>query len=200
MHFILPAVIGYLLGSIPIGYLVVRRLYHIDIRRYGSGNIGFTNVFRTAGLAPGLLVLVGDILKGVIAVLVGQWLGGETAGMLGGLAAVAGHNWSLFLQFSGGRGVATGAGVFLALAPKVLTVAALIWVVTVALTRYVSLGSILSAISVPILILIFHESFLLFIFGLLAAFFVVYRHRPNIKRLLNGTEYKFGEKVQREER
>lgn len=200
MHFILPAVIGYLLGSIPIGYLVVRRLYHIDIRRYGSGNIGFTNVFRTAGLAPGLLVLVGDILKGVIAVLVGQWLGGETAGMLGGLAAVAGHNWSLFLQFSGGRGVATGAGVFLALAPKVLAVAALIWVVTVALTRYVSLGSILSAISVPILILIFHESFLLFIFGLLAAFFVVYRHRPNIKRLLNGTEYKFGEKVQREER
>ncbi|HHY59155.1 MAG TPA: glycerol-3-phosphate acyltransferase, partial [Clostridia bacterium] len=99
------AVIGYLVGSIPIGFLVVRQLYRIDIRRYGSGNIGFTNVFRTAGLAPGLVVLAGDILKGVLAVLLGRWLGGETAGMLGGLAAIAGHNWSLFLRFSGGRGV-----------------------------------------------------------------------------------------------
>lgn len=200
MDYIWSAVIGYLVGSIPIGFLVVRQLYRIDIRRYGSGNIGFTNVFRTAGLAPGLVVLAGDILKGVLAVLLGQWLGGETAGMLGGLAAIAGHNWSLFLRFSGGRGVATGAGVFLALAPKVLAVAALIWVLTVACTRYVSLGSILGAISVPISVLIFHDSALLFVFGLLAAAFVIYRHRPNIKRLLNGTEYKLGEKVQREER
>ncbi|HHW07363.1 MAG TPA: glycerol-3-phosphate 1-O-acyltransferase PlsY [Clostridia bacterium] len=200
MALVWSAIIGYFIGSIPIGYLVVRKLYNIDIRRYGSGNIGFTNVFRTAGWGPGIIVLVGDILKGVIAVLVGRWLGGETAGMLGGLAAIAGHNWSLFLKFSGGRGVATGAGVFLALAPKVIGIAALIWLITIALTRYVSLGSILGAVSVPILILIFHESWLLFIFGLLAAVFVIYRHRPNIKRLLNGTEYKFGEKVQRKER
>src|SRR5690606_11117346 len=150
LDYIWSAVIGYLVGSIPIGFLVVRQLYRIDIRRYGSGNIGFTNVFRTAGLAPGLVVLAGDSLKGVRAVRLGRWLGGETAGMLGGLAAIAGHNWSLFLRFSGGRGVATGAGVFLALAPKVLAVAALIWVLTVACTRYVSLGSILGAISVPI--------------------------------------------------
>lgn len=197
MNIVLSIIIGYLIGSIPIGYIVVRNLYNIDIRRYGSGNIGFTNVFRTAGLAPGAIVLVGDILKGVIAVLVGNWLGGENAGMLGGLAVIAGHNWSIFLQFSGGRGVATGAGVFLALAPKVICIAALIWVTTIALTRYVSLGSILGAVSVPILILIFHESWLLFIFGLIAAAFVVYRHRPNIKRLLNGTEYRFGEKIQR---
>lgn len=200
MALVWSAIIGYFIGSIPIGYLVVRKLYNIDIRRYGSGNIGFTNVFRTAGWGPGIIVLVGDILKGVIAVLLGRWLGGETAGMLGGLAAIAGHNWSLFLKFSGGRGVATGAGVFLALAPKVIGIAALIWLITIALTRYVSLGSILGAVSVPILILIFHESWLLFIFGLLAAVFVIYRHRPNIKRLLNGTEYKFGEKVQRKER
>lgn len=200
MALVWSAIIGYFIGSIPIGYLVVRKLYNIDIRRYGSGNIGFTNVFRTAGWGPGIIVLVGDILKGVIAVLLGRWLGGETAGMLGGLAAIAGHNWSLFLKFSGGRGVATGAGVFLALAPKVIGIAALIWLITIALTRYVSLGSILGAVSVPILILIFHESWLLFIFGLLAPVFVIYRHRPNIKRLLNGTEYKFGEKVQRKER
>lgn len=189
--------ISYLIGSIPIGYLVVAKWHGLDIRKYGSGNIGFTNVFRIVGFGPGLIVLVGDIAKGVIAVLLSKQLGGELTAMLGGLAAIAGHNWSLFLGFSGGRGVATGAGVFFALAPKAISLSALIWIVTIALTRYVSLGSILGSIALPILIIVFYDSWLLFVFGLLAAAFVVYRHRPNIKRLLNGTEYKFGDKFQR---
>lgn len=197
MNLVLALILGYLIGSIPIGFLVAAKWFKIDIRHHGSGNIGFTNVFRIVGFYPGLVVLIGDIAKGSIAVLLGIWLGGEIAGMLGGLASIAGHNWSLFLGFSGGRGVATGAGVFLALAPKVILIAALIWVATIGITRYVSLGSILGAISVPILMIVFRESWLLFIFGILAAAFVIYRHRPNIKKLLSGTEYKFGEKPHR---
>lgn len=143
------------------------------------------------------MVLIGDIGKGILAVLLAQRLGGEIAGMLAGLAVIAGHNWSLFLNFNGGRGVATGAGVFLALAPKAILSSALLWIITIALTRYVSLGSILGAVCLPILILLFYDSWLLFVFGLLAASFVVYRHIPNIKRLLNGSEYKLGEKIRR---
>lgn len=192
------AIIGaYLIGSIPIGYLVVAKWHGLDIRKYGSGNIGFTNVFRIVGFPSGLVVLIGDIGKGVLAVLLAKGLGGELTAMLAGLAVIAGHNWSLFLNFSGGRGVATGAGVFLALAPKAIMLSALIWIVTIALTRYVSLGSILGAVCLPVLILGFYDSWLLFIFGLLAATFVVYRHIPNIKRLINGSEFKFGEKIRR---
>lgn len=194
MDLIWAALLGYLLGSIPFGYLVVYKWMQIDIRKHGSGNIGFTNVFRIAGLLPGLLVLIGDLGKGIIAVLIGKWLGGELASVLCGLTSIFGHNWSLFLNFTGGRGVATGAGVFFALAPKVLIITSLIWVGIIALTRYVSLASILGAASVPILMLLFRESAILTLFGLIAAIFVIYRHRPNINRLLAGTEYKFGNK------
>ncbi len=185
---------GYLLGSIPFGYLIVHRWMGVDIRKHGSGNTGFTNVYRTAGLLPGLIVLVGDLGKGIVAVLIGKWFGGELAGVICGLASMLGHNWSIFLNFTGGRGVATGAGVFFALAPKILIITSIIWITVIVLTKYVSLASILGAISVPILMLIFHESTLLTVFGLIAAGFVIYRHVPNIKRLVTGTEYKFGQK------
>ena len=194
MNLVLPVLIGYFIGSIPFGYLIVQRLKKQDIRKLGSGNTGVTNVLRIAGTAPALVVLIGDMGKGILAVMIGKWFGTELIGMFAGLASIAGHNWSVFLKFSGGRGVATGAGVFAALAPKVLLITALIWVGTIALTRYVSLGSILGAASVPILMLIFQKSALLIVFSFLAAFFVIYRHRPNIRRLLEGTEYRFGEK------
>ncbi|MFA5536121.1 MAG: glycerol-3-phosphate 1-O-acyltransferase PlsY [Bacillota bacterium] len=194
MNIIFAIFCGYLLGSIPFGYLVVQKLKGLDIRKHGSGNTGFTNVYRIAGLLPGLIVLMGDLGKGVVAVLIGQWFGGEWAGVICGLTSMLGHNWSIFLNFTGGRGVATGAGVFFALAPKVLLITSLIWITVIILTKYVSLGSIMGAISVPILMLIFHESALLTSFGLVAAGFVIYRHLPNIKRLLAGTEYKFGQK------
>lgn len=191
MKLFLPAILGYVLGSVPIGFLVARYWGHIDIRQYGSGNIGTTNVFRTLGFYPGSMVLIGDIGKGVIAVLLGKWLGGEQAALLAGLAAILGHSWSIFLSFKGGRGVATGAGVFLALTPKVILIAALIWILVIAITGYVSLGSIIAAGSLPILMLIFRESSILLFFACIAVLFVIYRHRPNIKRLLDGTEHKF---------
>lgn len=197
MSVIWSILLGYLIGSIPIGYLVTHRWMQIDIRKHGSGNTGFTNVFRVAGFVPGVVVLVGDLGKGVLAVLIGKWLGTEFTGMLCGLSSIMGHNWSVFLNFTGGRGVATGAGVFFALAPKVLLITSIIWIGTILITRYVSLASILGAASVPILMLIFRESTLLTIFGLIAAIFVIYRHKPNIQRLLAGTEYKFGDKPYR---
>jgi acyl-phosphate glycerol 3-phosphate acyltransferase len=134
LKLVLPVILGYVLGSVPIGFLVARYWGHIDIRHYGSGNIGTTNVFRTLGFYPGSIVLIGDIGKGVIAVLLGKWLGGEQAALLAGLAAILGHSWSIFLSFKGGRGVATGAGVFLALTPKVILIAALIWILVIAIT------------------------------------------------------------------
>ncbi|HHX50230.1 MAG TPA: glycerol-3-phosphate 1-O-acyltransferase PlsY [Clostridia bacterium] len=191
MKLVFPVILGYVLGSVPIGFLVAHYWGHIDIRHYGSGNIGTTNVFRTLGFYPGSIVLIGDIGKGVIAVLLGKWLGGEQAALLAGLAAILGHSWSIFLSFKGGRGVATGAGVFLALTPKVILIAALIWILVIAITGYVSLGSIIAAGSLPILMLIFRESSILLFFACIAVFFVIYRHRPNIKRLLEGTEHKF---------
>lgn len=191
MKLVLPVILGYVLGSVPIGFLVARYWGHVDIRHYGSGNIGTTNVFRTLGFYPGSIVLIGDIGKGVIAVLLGKWLGGEQAALLAGLAAILGHSWSIFLSFKGGRGVATGAGVFLALTPKVILIAALIWILVIAITGYVSLGSIIAAGSLPILMLIFREPSILLFFACIAVFFVIYRHRPNIKRLLEGTEHKF---------
>ena len=145
MKLVFPVILGYVLGSVPIGFLVAHYWGHIDIRHYGSGNIGTTNVFRTLGFYPGSIVLIGDIGKGVIAVLLGKWLGGEQAALLAGLAAILGHSWSIFLSFKGGRGVATGAGVFLALTPKVILIAALIWILVIAITGYVSLGSIIAA-------------------------------------------------------
>ncbi|MGB9661079.1 MAG: glycerol-3-phosphate 1-O-acyltransferase PlsY [Moorellaceae bacterium] len=195
MKWLLCLALGYLLGSVPTAYVVARYLKGWDIRRYGSGNIGATNAFRTMGTGPGLLVLVIDMLKGTIPVLIGRAVGGEWLAVLAGLAAMAGHSWSIFLSWQGGRGVATAAGVFLALAPAALFWALLIWLAVLLTTRYVSLSSILAAIAAPLLVLVFHLSFPCFLFALLAATLIVYRHRPNIKRLLAGKEPKLGERI-----
>lgn len=189
--------VSYLLGSIPVGYVVGRWVKGIDIRRYGSGNVGATNAFRTMGTGPGLAVLLGDAAKGLLAVLLGKAVGGPPLAILSGLAVMAGHSWSAFLRFQGGRGVATGAGALVAMAPKVVLTAFIIWTLTVLLSRYVSLGSILAAASLPLLMLYFREPWYYVLFGFLAAALVIYRHRPNIRRLLAGTEYKLGERVKR---
>jgi len=183
---------SYLLGSIPIG-LLVAKFKGIDIRRYGSGNIGATNVFRILGTGPGLIVLIGDMIKGIIAVWVGGAIDGPNLALIAGLTAIAGHSWSIFLNFSGGKGVATAGGVLLALAPGVVAVALAVWVTIVVLFRYVSLASIIAAITVPFLMVLFGKPWSLFGFGLLAAVLVIYRHKPNIKRLLAGKELKIGD-------
>jgi glycerol-3-phosphate acyltransferase PlsY len=192
---ILVLILSYLLGSVPIGFLVGDYLLGVDIRQHGSGNIGATNVFRILGIGPGLVVFVGDLAKGVIPVLAGKELGGSLLALLAGLAAIIGHNWSLFLGFKGGRGVATGAGVIFALSPLVGLIAFFLWAAVVMLSRYVSLGSIVATMAVPVLMFILHQPWSYVLFGVVIAILIVYRHRPNMKRLLNGTEAKIGQRV-----
>jgi glycerol-3-phosphate acyltransferase PlsY len=184
-------VLGYFVGSIPNGLIIGKNVYNVDLRQFGSKNIGATNAFRVLGAKPAFCVFVSDALKGVIGVAAGQMLIGTPIGLLaGGIAAIAGHNWSFFLNFKGGRGVATGLGVIAMLVPKVTLIVFIVWAVIVYFTRYVSLASIIGAVLVPVLIFFMAKSAELLGFGVLAALFVVVRHKPNIGRLLKGEESK----------
>ena len=200
--FILTIILSYLLGSIPTGYILSRALKGIDIRRYGSGNFGATNVFRVVGPAAGIMVLVLDLLKGAIPVtFFGDLLLRNSANydqvlvrLVLGLASVCGHNWTVFLNFKGGKGVATTAGALLGLSLKIPYLGLIaglclgIWVLAVLTTGLVSLGSILAAIAFPIFMVAFNQPFKLLIFGVVLCLFVVYRHKSNIRQLLRGEE------------
>lgn len=191
MNYLLIAVLGYLIGSIPNGLLIGKNIYNVDLRQFGSKNIGATNAFRTLGLWPAFWVFLTDAAKGVIAVYLSDFfVGTPIALLIGGIAAIVGHNWSVFLKFTGGRGVATGLGVIAVLVPQITAVIFLIWALIVYLTRYVSLASIIAAILVPIFMWFTGEKIEFLCFGILAALFVVGRHKPNIERLLKGTELK----------
>lgn len=188
---IIPA---YLLGSISFGIIVSKLIKKIDIRDYGSGNIGFTNVLRVVGKGPAALVLLGDALKGSMGVLLGYYLGGASYGyaVIGGVMAMLGHTYPLYFKFKGGKGVATGLGVIITLAPDVTLIALLIFLITVFISRYVSLGSLLAAISVPICMYLLNKAVPIFLFGTFGALFVIYNHRANIVRLYQGKENKIG--------
>ena len=189
--YLITILVSYLLGSVPSGLLIGKWLRGVDIRQLGSKNIGATNAFRILGPWPAFWVFFIDAVKGMAGVCLGQMLTGETLGLLaGGIAAIAGHNWSIFLKFKGGRGVATGLGVILILSPKVTLIVFLVWAFIVYITRYVSLGSIVAAILVPICMWLFGEKTEILIFGIFAALFVILKHRPNIVRLLRGEELK----------
>ena len=193
---LLAAVTAYLVGAVPVGFLVGRAFGGGDIRRHGSGSIGATNVLRTLGKWPAILTLVGDVLKGYLAVTLGTWIAGGRleATALCALAAVAGNCWSVFLGFRGGKGVATGLGAFLRLAPLATLAALPVFVVVVVTTRFVSLGSLLAAGCVPLgaLALGYPRASALAAAGVAAI--VVLRHRENIARLASGTEHRFGER------
>lgn len=195
--FLFVALVGaYLLGSLPFGVLVGRLWAGVDIRDHGSGNIGFTNMLRVLGPLPGLLVLIGDVAKGAAGAYLGRTLtGSDLAALLAAVASVAGHNWSIFLRFRGGRGVNTTAGAFGYLAPQPILAAFTVWALVVILTRYVSLASIIAALTAPIFMWVFGYPYPYVAFMLLAAVFIVFRHRANIKRLLQGTESKIGQRV-----
>lgn len=191
LDFVVAAAVSYLLGSIPNGLILGKAIWGVDLRQHGSKNIGATNAWRTIGKAGGISIFVLDFLKGAISAYLGLHLGGsELAGVLCGILAIAGHSWSVFLAFKGGKGVATGLGVIAALMPEVTLIVFVVWFAIVYFTGYVSLGSIVGAALVPILTLFFglHTEFL--ILGLIAAVFIIYRHKSNIERLLNGTESK----------
>lgn len=183
--------LSYLIGSIPSGLLLGKWLKNVDLREYGSKNIGATNAYRVLGLGPAIGVFLADALKGVIGVYLGEFLVGQPlALLLGGIAAMAGHNWSLFLKFKGGRGVSTGLGVIAMIVPKVTVIIFIIWALIFYFTRYVSLASIIAAALVPVMMYLLGEKNEFLYFGLLAAAFVVIRHKANIIRLLHGEELK----------
>jgi glycerol-3-phosphate acyltransferase PlsY len=182
---------AYLCGSIPTGVLLTRRL-GINIRNTGSGNVGATNVARSAGKTVGLLTLLGDALKGFIPVVVARTLGlGEVALACAAVAALLGHIFSPFLQFSGGKGVATGLGVFLGMAPQAILVAAVAFIVVVAASRIVSLASIVATALLPPLLLWFAYPASYIWAGVMMSALVIIRHKENIIRLLRGEEAKF---------
>lgn len=184
-------VTAYLLGSIPTG-LLLGKAYGIDVRNEGSGNIGATNLYRTVGRKVGIITLIGDCLKGVIPVAVVKCssMPGEYAAWVG-LAAFCGHVFSIFLKFKGGKGVATALGVFLALAPLAVGIAVAVFAVLMAVWRYVSLGSIVAAVTMPVAVALLNGSRDLIVVTVLIALIVVIKHHTNIKRLLDGTENRF---------
>lgn len=189
MKYFLVLVANYLVGSIPSAYLI-GRLKGIDIKQHGSGNVGATNAFRVLGKGPGILVLIMDSLKGIIGVFLAREAGGLWFVVPAAFMVMIGHSYSLFLKFKGGKGVATGTGIFLALAPLTVGIELIIFFVIVAISKYVSLGSIVVAATIPITMYFVGDPLPVRILGFLAAALVIYRHIPNIKRIVEGTENK----------
>ena len=187
---------GYIVGSIPFSLIIGRVTRDIDIRLVGSGNVGATNVLRTCGILPGIIALFLDSAKGFIPVfMAGRLTRGQLTPtivdliMVGAAAgALSGHVWPVFMQFKGGKGVAVSFGAFLALAPFPTLLSLLIFILVVVITRYVSIGSMLAAISFPIFSYILKMSNIVIVLSILGAFIIIIRHRPNIAKLLSGKE------------
>lgn len=184
-------VAGYLAGSLPFGYWLVRLRRRVDIRTVGSGNIGATNVWRTFGARLGIAVMLLDTLKGLVPALVATLWVGSLWGVLAGAAAMVGHSRPVFLRFArGGKMVATCGGAFLGVAPVVGGIGALVWIVVFAAFRYASVASITAALSLPVVALALREPWPVVAFGSSAAVAVLFLHRANIRRLRTGTETK----------
>ncbi len=188
---VLIPLLGYCLGSVPFGYLLVKLTSGSDIRQAGSGNIGATNVFRK-NRTIGILTLVLDAGKGYLAVLAAGWLGGDTGWRAAAaVAAVLGHVFTIFLGFKGGKGVATGFGAFLALSPLAVGTTMIVFFLTAILTRYVSLASILATAAYPLWTFLYHETATVTGAALMGSALIVAKHHQNIRRLLSGEESKF---------
>ncbi|EJO21359.1 acyl-phosphate glycerol 3-phosphate acyltransferase [Selenomonas sp. FOBRC6] len=189
--YILAAVIAYLIGSIPSGLILGKLFWHTDLREHGSHNIGATNAWRTLGKGAGIAVFIADSLKGQAGVALGLVLAGTPlAAVLGGLFAIIGHSFSIFLGFHGGKGVATSLGVLTMLMGDVTFIVFVVWFTIVYMTRYVSLGSVVAGFLTPILAALYGYPMEYVLFTVIAAILVIVRHRENIKRLMNGTENK----------
>lgn len=192
MHWAGLIIAAYLIGSIPMGLIFGKLIWKKDLRRFGSHNIGATNAWRILGRKAGLLIFILDFIKGQLGVLLGAYLFASPGAMVvGGLFAVLGHMFPIFIGFKGGKGVATGLGVISALMPKVTLIVVVVWVVLTLITRYVSVASIVAAVLTPILAAAFKEPIIYFLFALVIAVFIVFRHKENIQRLKAGRENKF---------
>ncbi|HEV7263839.1 MAG TPA: glycerol-3-phosphate 1-O-acyltransferase PlsY [Falsiroseomonas sp.] len=193
MELMFAAILGYLLGSVPYGLILTKAAGLGDIRAIGSGNIGATNVLRTGNKALAAATLALDVVKGAAALLIARWLWGEEAALVAGVAAMAGHAFPVWLGFEGGKGVATGAGVLLAAAWWLGAVALVAWGAVFAATRISSAGALAACAAAPVAALLFGNPMLV-LFALALALLIIWRHRPNIARLLAGTEPRVGTK------
>jgi glycerol-3-phosphate acyltransferase PlsY len=187
---------AYLVGSIPFGLLISQAVGRVDIRRHGSGNIGTANVLRTIGKRAAALTLIGDLLKGFLPVLGARLLGGSDLLVAGvGMAAVVGHNWSVYLRFTGGKGVATSFGALLAMTPFPALFGLLVWLAVLLVFRYTSLSALAASVCAPPIIFFSAGSGPYFLFSVLAAILIFLRHQENIKRIWAGTEHRVGQRV-----
>jgi glycerol-3-phosphate acyltransferase PlsY len=184
---------GYLLGSVPFGLILTKLFSQVDPRKKGSGNIGATNIFRTAGRTLGILTLICDLLKGLLPIWIAtQWNLSDYWIAAAGLSPFLGHLFPIFLGFKGGKGVATALGVYLMISPVAVGIELLLFVILIWRWRFVSLGSICCAMTMPILIAFFRSnSRAYFILSVIIGFLILFRHQPNITRLLQGTENKW---------
>ena len=187
----------YLLGSIPFGYIAGKLFKKIDIREFGSGNIGATNALRILGPALAFFVAIGDIGKGIFSIYLVQYFNIDNLLILtiAGLAVICGHDWSLFLGFKGGKGIATTFGVVFALNPTISILALIVGGVVVITTRYVSLASIFAVISIFILTILFKQPYEYIVFSAIIMILGIFNHKENIKRLKSKKERKIGEKI-----
>jgi glycerol-3-phosphate acyltransferase PlsY len=200
---IIGIIVSYIIGAIPFSYILGKLFKGIDIREYGSGNVGATNLIRSVGKLPGLIALLLDALKGFIVVIFAAGFFYRPAALpslplfkcMLGLAVVFGHIWTVFLKFRGGKGVATAIGVFIGLAPLAMAFGLCIWGLSALIFRYVSLSSIIMAISLPVIMFILNKPNEYILFACLLGAFIIYRHRANISRIINGTEYKIGQRL-----
>ncbi len=190
MMYLLAFIVGFLSGSIPFGY-VISRMKGVDIRKIGSGNIGATNVARALGKKYFFIVFLLDALKGFIPAFVFLQICSMDCGVLAGVAAILGHMFTPWLGFKGGKGVATGFGVFLALAPKAVAVGFIVWLLVLLTIQIMALASITGAIAAFIATLYFYDALSIEVMAALAALLVVVRHKDNIKRMLRGEEPRF---------
>lgn len=193
MEYILLAIIAYFIGNISFAYILGKIITNKDVRDYGSGNAGTTNAIRAFGKKIGALVFIGDVLKGVVAVILGKYFAGQTGAYIAGASAIIGHNWPVLLNFRGGKGVATTIGVMVFVNIYLTLICVVFGVVIILFTRTVSLGSILGMASAPIVAIIFIRpfDFELLLFCLFVASMSIFRHKDNIKRLMKGNENKF---------
>ena len=185
-------IFSYLLGSIPNGLIFGKLIWHKDLRQFGSKNIGATNAWRVIGAKAGILIFLLDFLKGALSVSLAKTFIGDEWVMVGaGLLAILGHTFSIFLNLRGGKGVATGLGVISVMMPQVTAIVFATWLIIFLVSRYVSLASIIAAALTPILAFEFDEPIAFIMLGILAALFIIIRHKENIIRLIRGKENRF---------
>lgn len=197
LKYVFVSIIAYLFGNFATAYLVSKAAGKIDIRDFGSGNAGSTNVLRVLGAKPAAIAFAGDVLKGVAAVLIGGYIAGSYGEVLAGIFVVIGHNWPIVLKGKGGKGIATTIGLMIPIDPLMVVVIVITGIIVIALTRYVSLASISGVIIFPAAMIITQKPFEYIAMSLVLSAMAVYRHRLNITKLIKGKESKIGQKIKK---